>query len=550
MEYIASREEMQRIDAYNIEELGIPGIVLMERASLTLADEISARFSADTDILVVAERGNNGGDGLAAGRILLSRGYRVSFYEIGAVGKATDSYRTQREILYRLGADFLTALPEEDPQVWIDAIFGVGLSREVKGLHRQVIEEMNRRSGYVVSVDLPSGLDASDGRIRGAAVRADLTVTFGLLKAGLLLYPGAEYAGEVLVKEMGFMPESIRAIGPRMLTYTRDDLFRLPARKAWSNKGNYGKILMIAGCRNMAGAALLSGRAAYRSGAGLVRILTGESNRQILQTGLPDAVLSTYDDRDDLVNPDLIADLDQALEWADVIGIGPGLGLSARARIFLHKVLSEGRVPLVIDADGINNLAVMLKESTEIRTLYKDYPYGIIMTPHPGEMCRLTGRPVRDIVTNLVDTASSFADENHVIVLKDARTVIAGGGPYIYLNRSGNSGMAVGGSGDVLTGMICGILGQYGPDSFSQDGGDRQAILVHAVRLAVYCHGMAGDLAAKEKGQRGLMASDLPDAAARIMDPGFDPDQGGTSLPGGRHTGKFLIENDGGGVFG
>jgi NAD(P)H-hydrate epimerase len=300
----------------------------------------------------------------------------------------------------------------------------------------------------------------------------------------------------------------------------------------------------------MAGAALLSGRAAYRSGAGLVRILTGESNRQILQTGLPDAVLSTYDDRDDLVNPDLIADLDQALEWADVIGIGPGLGLSARARIFLHKVLSEGRVPLVIDADGINNLAVMLKESREIRTLYKDYPYGIIMTPHPGEMCRLTGRPVRDIVTNLVDTASSFADENHVIVLKDARTVIAGGGPYIYLNRSGNSGMAVGGSGDVLTGMICGILGQYGPDSFSQDGGDRQAILVHAVRLAVYCHGMAGDLAAKEKGQRGLMASDLPDAAARIMDPGFDPDQGGTSLPGGRHTGKFLIENDGGGVFG
>ena len=525
MEYIASREEMQRIDAYNIQELAIPGIVLMERASLTLADEISARFPPDTDILVVAERGNNGGDGLAAGRILLARGYKVRFYEIGAVGKATDSYMTQREILDKLEADFLTGLPQADPDVWIDAIFGVGLSREVEGLHRQVIEEINRRAGYVVSVDLPSGLDASTGRIRGAAVRADLTVTFGLAKAGLLLYPGAEYAGEIQVKEMGFMPESIRAIGPRMFTYTPEDLFLLPTRKAWSNKGNYGKILIIAGCRNMAGAALLSGRGAYRSGAGLVRILTGDSNRQILQMGLPDAILSTYDDSDELVKPDFLHCLDQALDWADVIGIGPGLGLSERASISLRKVLNQGRVPLVIDADAINNLAAMMKENPEIRDLYRDYPYGIIMTPHPGEMARLTGMTVQEIVTNLVDCASSFADKSHILVLKDARTVVAGGGPEIYLNLSGNPGMAVGGSGDVLTGMICGILGQYQLNRGRHEEESSYALLAQAARLAVYCHGLAGDLAVKEKGQRGLMASDLPDAAARIMDPGAAPGQ-------------------------
>ena len=528
MEYIANREEMQKIDAYNIEVLGIPGIVLMERASLTVADEISSRFPPGSRIQVLVERGNNGGDGLAAGRILLARGYRVSFYEIGAVPSMTDSYRIQRDILDKLKAEFLDGMPEEDPDVWIDALFGVGLSREVKGPHRQVIEEVNRRSGYVVSVDLPSGVDAGNGKIRGVAVRADLTVTFGLSKAGLLLYPGADYAGQVLIKEMGFMPESIRAIGPGMVSFTRQDLSLLPVRKAWSNKGNYGKILLIAGSTNMAGAALLSGKGAYRSGGGLVRILTAASNRQILQTGLPDAILSTYHDegfpdsgREEKGMASLDQELENAISWATVIGIGPGLGQSEAAFYCLKKVLSCAKVPLVIDADGINLLARGLHEDSEVRELYQHYPWGIILTPHPGEMARLTGRSIREIIDNPLDTVMSLSDEDHVIVLKDARTLVAGAGEEVYINRSGNEGMAVGGSGDVLTGIICGLLAQYGTDPDRQD---RRHDLVTAARLGVYCHGLAGDLAASTGGRRGLMASDLPDAAAQIMGKKADMD--------------------------
>ena len=528
MEYIASREEMQKIDAYNIEVLGIPGIVLMERASLTVADEISARFPVGSRIQVVAERGNNGGDGLAAGRILLARGYQVQFYEIGVVPVMTDSYRTQREILTRLGYSFAESMPEEDPDVWVDAIFGVGLSREVRGLHRQVIEEMNSRSGYVVSVDVPSGVDATSGKIRGAAVQADLTVTFGLAKAGLVLYPGAGYGGEVLVKEMGFMPESIRAIGPKIVSFTREDLSLLPARKPWSNKGNYGKILLIAGSKNMAGAALLAGKAAYRTGGGLVRILTGESNRQILQTGLPDAILSTYDDgvgRDGTLQS-LDRELEDAIRWATVIGIGPGLGRSQAAVHCLEKVLSQAKVPLVIDADGINILAELMKDDPSLRGLYQVYPHGIILTPHPGEMARLTGKSIQEIIENPVETANAMSDERHVIVLKDARTVVAGGGREIYINRSGNEGMAVGGSGDVLTGMICSLLAQYemNPGNPGNPGGEHTdrfpagEVLVRAARLGVYCHGLAGDLGVSLRGKRGLMARDLPDAAARILD--------------------------------
>lgn len=488
MQYIGSGDEMQRIDAYSIETMGIPGIVLMERAALAMEEEIVRRFPAPASVTIIAERGNNGGDGLALGRLLLAIGYDVGIFEIGGVRRASESYQIQRKILENLGVCFLEALPETDSDLWVDAVFGVGLKREVAGIQREVLEEVNRRNGYKIAVDIPSGVDASSGRILGYGFQADMTITFGLNKVGLALYPGASLAGEVVVKDIGFPIQAVDAVSPETVTYTREDLCRLPKRHPWSNKGTYGKVLLIVGAKNMAGAACLSAAAAYRTGSGLVRIFTCEENREILQSLVPEAIMTTYRTEEEALEK-----LPEALAWASVVGIGPGLGQNALTGRLLSAVLAQGCCPLVIDADGINTLAALQKEEREI---YHSYGAPMILTPHLKEMERLTGRTVADIKDDLMGTAKEAADQRHIFVLKDARTIVSDGSAPTYINMSGNNGMSTGGSGDVLTGIICGLL-----------AGGLSAL--EAARLGVYCHGLAGDEAAREKGYYGLMAGDL-----------------------------------------
>ena len=497
MKQAAFREEMQRIDACNINELGIPGLVLMERAALAMADVVRERFARGSSLIVVAEKGHNGGDGLALARILGEAGFAVSVYEIGAIPRATDSYVCQKEILKNLGVPFLDGLPREDPDIWVDAIFGVGLSRDVTGIHRQILEKINARSGFRLAVDIPSGVNASDGRIMGTAFQADLTITFGLNKVGLLLHPGADAAGEVIVADIGFTRESMRRYPPGAFYYEEEDLEGLPQRKAWSNKGSYGKVLLIAGSRNMAGAAVLAGRAAYRAGCGLVRIMTPECNRLIIQQTLPDAILTTWEDEDSLEKS-----LPEALAWADVIGIGPGLSTGDQAFFLVRQVLAKASVPLVIDADGLNVLSAILEDDSG-RALYENYLPGMILTPHPVEMSRLSKKPAAEVLSHMAEIAYGMADSTHTVVLKDARTLVAVADEPLYINVSGNHGMAVGGSGDVLTGTICGLLAQG-------------ASMAEAARLGVYCHGLAGDRAAAEMGDRGLMAADLPDYIGKV----------------------------------
>lgn len=503
MQYIGSGDEMQRIDAYSIETVGIPGIVLMEKAALAMEEEIVRRFPSPASVTIIAERGNNGGDGLALGRLLLARGYKVSFYEIGGVRHASESYQTQKKIIDNLGVHFLDALPKADSDIWVDAVFGVGLKRDVAGVQREVLEEVNRRSGFKIAVDVPSGVDASSGKILGYGFRADLTITFGLSKIGLILYPGASLAGEVVIKDIGFPQKAVEAVRPKTIVYTREDLCRLPKRKSWSNKGAYGKVLLIVGAKNMAGAACLSASSAYRTGSGLVRIFTCEENREILQSRVPEAVMTTYESEEEA-----LLKLPEALDWASVVGIGPGLGQNTFTEKLLSMVLAGGHCPLVIDADGINTLAALKKEEMEstavsdkderqtITKLYDSYRAPMILTPHLKEMERLIGKKVADIQETLMETAEEAADAMHIFVLKDARTVVSDGSFPTYINMSGNHGMATGGSGDVLTGIICGMLAGGLP-------------ALEAARLGVYCHGLAGDKAAKEKGYYGLLAGDL-----------------------------------------
>lgn len=536
MRYITSRTEMQQIDAYSIEEIGIPGIVLMERAALTMEEEIRNRFSTDVRILIVTERGNNGGDGLALGRLLIDQGYKVTIYEIGGVPRASESYVIQHRILDNLGIPVMEQLPVDSFDVIIDAIFGVGLTREVKGIQAEVIDVLNQREGYKIALDVPSGVAAESGKILGTAFEADLTITVGLSKIGLELYPGARYAGEVIVKEIGFPKIAVSKIGPSAYTYDRSDLSRLPERKPWSNKGSYGKVLIVAGSKNMAGAACLCGEAAYRSGSGLVRIFTCEENRLILQNQLPEAILTTYEDEEDALDK-----LPEAIAWASVIGFGPGLGMNELTGKMLQILQEKATVPIVIDADGMNALAhakkieesfekmssqteamqadnekemnsevmqtITGKEMSSQSAVWKgicEYPHGIIYTPHLMEMSRLCGRSVREIKEKLIDTAQLYADEKHIMVLKDARSIVSDGSSKTYINTSGNHGMSVGGSGDVLTGMICGLLA----------GGCE---LAEAARLGTYCHGLAGDEAAKEVGYHGLLARDLIQGITRVL---------------------------------
>lgn len=498
MQYIATGKEMQEIDAYSIEHIGIPGIVLMEKAALAMEEEILKRFPNPVSVTIVTERGNNGGDGLALGRLLIEKNYPVFFYEIGGVRNASTSYQKQKEILSQMGVHFLERLPEQS-DLWIDAVFGVGLKREVSGIQKEILKEVNQRQGYKIAVDVPSGVDAGNGQILGYCFQADLTITFGLCKVGLALYPGADASGEVVVKNIGFPKKAIESIQPQAICYTREDLSFLPKRKAWSNKGTYGRVLLIAGSKNMAGAAILSAGAAYRAGSGLVRIFTCEENREIMQTKVPEAVLTTYASEEEALQK-----LPEAFAWATVLGIGPGIGSSVLSGKLLKIVLEQGNCPLVVDADAINHLAAMQKEDRDIHNLYMQYKHSMILTPHLKEMSRLTGKSVEEIQNHVKETAELEADASHIYVLKDARTIVSDGSNPTYINMSGNHGMATGGSGDVLMGIICGFL-----------AGGMEA--VQAARLGVYCHGLAGDLAVEKEGYYGMMAGDLVKNLGRVL---------------------------------
>ena len=496
MEYAATREEMQRIDQYTIEEIGIPGMVLMEKAAMATCEEIIARFTKDKTVLVVTERGNNGGDGIVVARILSSLGYKVDIYEIGGVRRASEQYAAQKEIAIHLELSFLEQLPENDYDIIIDSIFGVGLSREISGIQREVIEKLNEKSGIKIAIDVPSGIDASTGKVMGAAFLADYTVTFGLNKVGLILYPGAEYAGEVLVKDIGFPKKAVETIAPKTVFYTKEDRDKLPKRKADSNKGTYGRVLIVAGSKNMSGAAYFNAKAAYRSGCGLVQIFTHESNRVILQTKLPEAILTTYEEEADAREK-----LEEAIKRADVIVFGSGMGNTYLTRNLLLLVQSFANVPIVLDADGINCIHMEGKASIELSKFLAP----CIITPHMKEMARLMKMDISVIKRDIIQTAKLCAKDNHITcVLKDVRTVVMDEQSQTYINITGNHGMAKGGSGDVLAGIIGGLLA----------GGLEP---VEAARMGVFCHGMAGDLAEEEKGAYSMLASDIIEQLPSVL---------------------------------
>ena len=494
MQLWVNAAQMKAADQYTIQKLEVPSLELMEHAAQACVQVLEDEKVDLSHVCVVCGSGNNGGDGFAIARILQNNRYSVETFCVGNPEHYTEETQEQMHRLQECGGKITYGMPQEDSySVVIDAVFGVGLSRKVEGRYRQVIEQMNRMRGTKFAVDIPSGLSATTGCILGCAFKADYTVTFQLKKIGLELSQGRTMAGRVIVPDIGISTDSI-CEDQEIVRTAGKDIYRkmLPDRPEDSNKGTYGRLLVIAGSKGMAGAAYLNAHAAYMTGAGLVRIYTSSDNREILQTLLPEAVITTYEE----YNKEELLSL---LTWADGVCIGSGLGMSRLSEKILKTVIEYVKVPCLIDADGLNLLAEnknYLNQMAERR---------FVITPHMKEMSRLTGISVEELKADRIQILKDFSSRYRITcVLKDSRTLIASEEKGIRMNLTGNSAMAKAGSGDVLAGVISGWMVQ------GKEAED-------AAELGTYIHGLSGDLAKFEKGVYSVMARDLIEYISKAL---------------------------------
>lgn len=498
--------EMKASDKAAIEEYGIGSMVLMERAALQTVQIILDRYGTDSYVGVMAGSGNNGGDGIAIARILQEHGVRAEINMVGEPSKLSPESAAQLETAKKLNIPIYYGVEHTLYDVIVDAIFGIGLTRNVEGKYRKAVEAVNASKAKVVAVDIPSGVNTDDGTIMGCAVKADITVTFAYRKLGLMLYPGASCAGEVVCVPIG-IPGAVTAnkrTGVVTFTDWKKDL-HFPERSPSGNKGTFGKVLLVAGSKNMGGACFLSALSAYRTGAGMVRIFTAAQNREALLKKLPEAIVDTYHDGtgSDITKEETDTLL-SGLEWADIVAVGPGISVSEKAKTILGSLLAHCDKPLVVDADALNLLARNAGLLKLFAFGYRKSDNDVIFTPHLGEFSKLMQCPVAEIKKDMIASCKAYTRKYDVsLVCKDARTLVSKRGKLTYLNASGNDGMATAGSGDVLTGIIAGLLAQ-GYSGFE------------AAVMGTYAHGLAGDLARQKTSAYYIMAQDIIKALGEI----------------------------------
>lgn len=505
MRYLVSDTEMKSLERHTINNIQIPSIVLMERAALAVRDRILSCIAPGDKVLVVCGIGNNGADGLAVARLLHGQGIFCAVSTVGSTDRATPEWKLQHTILNNLtgaGAVSVTKEAFGEYNIIVDAVFGIGLSRDIEGEYREVIEAVNKAGAMgrrIISVDIPSGINGDSGKPMGCAVHADTTVTFGFEKLGTRLFPGREYAGRVYVCDIGIPLPAAETVMPRFYTHTPDDYRLLPGRRAYSNKGTYGKLFIAAGSKNMSGAAVFNTLAAYRTGVGLVSVLTlDKDNRMLIQKRVPEAVMVSCDE-------DLDNELEKQVRKADAVICGSGLGMSEDAVRLVHELLKVHSKPVIFDADALNIIAA--------NGWHERLSDNMVLTPHLGEMSRLTGKSIADIQSALIGTAEEYAAATEAtVILKDAATVIADKDGAFYLNGSGNSGMATAGSGDVLCGVLGAMYAMYGAAALED-----KDIYRRAASLSVYIHGLAGDIARKRYGERPMLARDICKALEKVM---------------------------------
>jgi len=498
---LASSSQMRSIDKEAIESFGIPGVVLMENAGIKVFNHIMNFTESGQNVCIVCGRGNNGGDGFAAARHLYSSDRNVSLYMVGGEEGLKGDALVNYNIIKKLGIPIeyindtsqLSHLAEgvKKCHLLVDGLLGTGIKGDVKPLYRDAIDIINKYAPSVISIDIPSGIDADTGKVLGAAVRARRTVTFQLPKVGLYMYPGAEYAGEVIIEDISIPDKVIEnhAININLLTGS-DIVGVFPQRMEDTNKGTYGRAYIIAGSENMMGAALMCTLGALRSGSGLVEVGVPACIQKEVASQVMEAIVNPLPQEDGKISPQAIEEVLRALERSSSFAIGPGLSKSPGLLRLLERVVTEAKIPGVIDADGLN----LLCGNTEI---LRSAGASLIVTPHPGEMARLLGSDVKSVQEDRIGCARDFSREYGVVtLLKGANTVISSPSGEVFINTTGNPGMARGGSGDVLTGIIVSLLAQGIPP-------------FESARAGAYIHGLAGDIARRALGEYGMKVSDI-----------------------------------------
>lgn len=501
---IVTAEQMRELDHRTITEAQVPSLVLMERAGTGVVTHLEARYGpvAGKRVVILCGKGNNGGDGFVIARLLRRKKVHVHVLLLTPATELSRDAKAMYQRFQRMAGPSSTTRPPDanalqqrlaSADILIDAILGTGLSTPVTGLYREAIEALNAAGRPTVAVDLPSGLHADTGSVLGAAVRADLTVTFGLPKAGLYCGAGIDCAGLVRLVDIGIPPSFVEAVGSRLLLLTGDAAqAALPHRRRSSHKGTYGHLGLIAGSVGKTGAAAMAALAALRIGTGLVTAAVPSSVNDILEAKLLEAM--TLPMPETKARTFARSGLDRLLAFAgsrDAVAIGPGLTTHPETVDLVQEFVKRVDKPCVLDADALNALAGKASLLTECTR-------PPIITPHPGEMARLEAEATTQSVNDdRLGTATRFARERGVfVILKGACTVIARPDGVAAICPTGNPGMATAGTGDVLTGMVGGLLAQ-GVASWD------------AACAATYFHGLAGDLAARQLGQAGMIARDL-----------------------------------------
>jgi hydroxyethylthiazole kinase-like uncharacterized protein yjeF len=503
---VVTAKEMRELDRLTIEKYGVPSLALMERAGEAIAEALLRRFGKEAKggVLVVCGKGNNGGDGLVVARRLKNKSIPCEVVLLARqdelspdAAKNLRAYLKVKGTVFEAGKNSLALLGQrlKGKKLAVDAILGTGLKEEVRGVYAEAIGTINDSGLPVVAADVPSGLDSDSGRPLGAAIKADMTVALGYPKLGEVIHPGVSYVGELVVADIGIHPGAVEEVRPRAELLEEKDIGRLvPDREPDSHKGTYGHLLAVAGSRGKTGAAILACRAAMRAGAGLVTLAAARALNDIFAASLVEVMTEPLrDNTDEEIGTLTDHEWRRILEKKSAVLFGPGVGVNDSTRSALWWLLRNLDVPLVIDADGLNLLAGDIERLGGA----KSPP---VLTPHPGEMARLIGSDTAKVNSDRVGVARAFAERHRCyLVLKGARTVIAIPAGRVFVNPTGNAGMASGGMGDALAGILGGLLAQgFGVEN--------------ALKLGVFVHGFAAGRVAAEKGQVGLIASDVIEA--------------------------------------
>lgn len=506
-------EVMQELDRTTIREYGVPGLELMERAGSHVSAIVKSRFGnfESRDALIVAGKGNNGGDGFVIARLLAEAGWSVSLviFSTSYTGDAETNFRripqSVRQIQFEVAVQSELENLVQGSTVIIDALFGTGLKSGLDGLYADIAALVNASRNPVVAVDIPSGVDATSGSTLGGVIKADITVTFGAAKIGHLLYPGAGYVGELVVTDIGIPSELLEKAAFVEFVDSEFASKLVKPRSRTAHKGSYGHCLIVAGSCGKSGAAAMAANSAMRAGAGLITLAVPSGIHSVVEMKTTESMTVPLPESPagSLAFVSLKA-IEHLLAGKDVIAAGPGLGLDEETIAVVKGVLSTAKTPLLLDADALNAVA------EDISILRDSSSPALVLTPHPGEMARLSGVGIAEIESDRIGAAQHFAAANCChLLLKGARTVIAAPDGRIAIISTGNPGMASGGMGDVLTGVITALLGQ-GYEPFD------------ACCLGAFCHGLSADMAAEDKGETGLIATDvqemLPYAFKRLLD--------------------------------